>query len=764
MKYTAIALFFCMFWRSVSSHELASPTKDLPYFLDRLTHENMWLAPHPDEKNYLASSHQPKRSRDCNKFLRTEQENGVNWQVLVDIKGPGVVTRFWTPDFDHRLDGDLQIYIDGALVLSTTLAAFFQGNVYPFLTPLVVNETLSSGGRISYFPIPFDKSIKIRSNSTSDSFYWQINYSLFSASVVRSFSLPLTDQEKIHVDNTLAQFSQPKRWEHQNLKETFWTLTLGAKAAQTQTMTGQGIIRQLSVSWPAGNVHWKNLWVKGYVDGESSPSIDAGLPDLVHLMAQEKNYQSRYTGMENNLLYFTVPIPLQSSLTMTFINLSEQPVQDIQVRLFLDDQQTSSMRLHAHTQTLNPLFGDTITLAQVQGKGVLLGFNLLTVAPAAQKTDFFNQEGDEYIYADGSLVWKGTGTEDYFNAGYYYAFGTFAQPLHGCLHKDTKDGGSISAYRFQKLDAVRFDHQLTLDLEAGCPLKGKSVGYNGAFTLSYRTTVFYYLEKQQSGVSEDIGLEAECGSIGVNWKKVSDTSASGGAYVTVKNGYNSPNVAPSGTGGIVSFSVTIPQAGSYYLYARVKAPNGGDNSFWVRVDNSSWILWSINTYATSFSWRKVKNSPFTFNTAGNHTVQFAYREDGTHLDKVSLSLSNVLPTGTGPAAPTCNTSPSSARAMTFLKDEEKPLPFEENLSSDGPSVKIFPNPTEGSLILQLTGIQLKENSLLTVLNQQGEIIWQIPVTVTVSVMHLTLPGLAPGIYLIQIPAENNIIRKRIEIL
>lgn len=52
----------------------ADKAMNLAFFLDRLAGEDSWLAPLHDEHAYMASSNQPVYRRDCNAFLRTEEE------------------------------------------------------------------------------------------------------------------------------------------------------------------------------------------------------------------------------------------------------------------------------------------------------------------------------------------------------------------------------------------------------------------------------------------------------------------------------------------------------------------------------------------------------------------------------------------------------------------------------------------------------------------------------------------------------------------
>jgi len=119
----------------------------------------------------------------------------------------------------------------------------------------------------------------------------------------------------------------------------------------------------------------------------------------------------------------------------------------------------------------------------------------------------------------------------------------------------------------------------------------------------------------------------------------SDTAASGGAYVTVAAGNNSQTSAPST--GHASFTFTGP-AGSYKVWGRVIAPADTDDSFWVRMDSASWINWNNITPGSAWHWDDVHNGTASATvtyplSAGTHTLTFAYREDGTRLDRVLIT-------------------------------------------------------------------------------------------------------------------------------
>jgi hypothetical protein len=73
------------------------------------------------------------------------------------LKGPGVVTRIWTPT---PSDDPLELYFDGETEprLRLLFRDLFSGAREPFLRPLVGS---AHGGNVSYIPIPYERSLTI---------------------------------------------------------------------------------------------------------------------------------------------------------------------------------------------------------------------------------------------------------------------------------------------------------------------------------------------------------------------------------------------------------------------------------------------------------------------------------------------------------------------------------------------------------------------------------------------------------------------------
>jgi hypothetical protein len=128
-----------------------------------------------------------------------------------------------------------------------------------------------------------------------------------------------------------------------------------------------------------------------------------------------------------------------------------------------------------------------------------------------------------------------------------------------------------------------------------------------------------------------------------------DTQASGGKFIQVQTGKNSTGAPPAD--GRAKLTFFAHAAVPYKVWGRVKAPDTGSDSFWVRFDNAAtWINWSLAA-GTAWHWVPIPGpgSNGTFNlTVDLHNLEVAYREDGAQLDRVLITNDLAfVPTGLG---------------------------------------------------------------------------------------------------------------------
>ncbi|WP_217368987.1 glycoside hydrolase family 172 protein [Nonomuraea antri] len=111
-------------------------------------------------------------------------------------------------------------------------------------------------------------------------------------------------------------------------------------------------------------------------------------------------------------------------------------------------------------------------------------------------------EGDERVYVDGSRTPQihGTGTEDFYQAGWYFNRETFTTPFHGNPAHLTPptgcapDSDCTAAYRLMIGDAVPFGSAITFDIEHG---------WTSNVEAAYSSTAYWYGRDQAATAQTD---------------------------------------------------------------------------------------------------------------------------------------------------------------------------------------------------------------------------------------------------------------------
>ena len=142
--------------------------------------------------------------------------------------------------------------------------------------------------------------------------------------------------------------------------------------------------------------------------------------------------------------------------------------------------------------------------------------------------------------------------------------------------------------------------------------------------------------------SGDILIEAETGELGPAMNLWSNhPKASDGWYVMPAERSNAQG-GPPGADGHARYEFSLDEPAAYRLQARVLSRTDADNSFWVRVDDGRWVEWRAMPVTETWEWCDVRDAGKNHEvveldlSAGTHEIVFAYREDGTKLDRIGL--------------------------------------------------------------------------------------------------------------------------------
>jgi len=175
---------------------------------------------------------------------------------------------------------------------------------------------------------------------------------------------------------------------------------------------------------------------------------------------------------------------------------------------------------------------------------------------------------------------------------------------------------------------------------AGYKMMGESVD---GILFAGADTVF-----QQAMGIESLWFEAErFPTASSRFNVVSDVAASNGKYITVQAGVQSLSSAPTDSTGLITIPFAVTKDSTYCVFGRVNCPTYDDDSFWVKVDDSTFVI--ANGLRTS-GWEWVKLNSYAL-TKGGHILTVGYREDGACLDKLCITNNVFAPTGMGGADP-----------------------------------------------------------------------------------------------------------------
>ena len=440
---------------------------------------------------------------DHNNFLYATDTG----KVLLDLNGPGTVYRMWFTGFNSGTDW-IDVYFDGEPTprIHIPISILCSGVFAPFVRPLAGNTVVSSGGYYCYLPLPFKKSIRILSNATSSTFYYNIGYDLCSPDTsVTTWTGTEDSSTVVNMWNNAGV--DPKS----QIGNIIISNTFNLATSSTQTLldvSGPYSIASIKLNIPGFVVSSSdinvadmltNLWIKIAFDGETNASVYAPIGSFF-AMGQFASYatHSLPVGMDsNNDLYCYFPMPFGRHAVVQLISkrsiFTTNIYSEIQYQPFTNsfaDVGCFKTQFRTEIPTTN---GSDIILLDAEGAGQLVGIVMSMMGP---RNRLF-LEGDERIYVDDSQTpaFYGTGTEDFFNGGWYFQNGLFTLPTHGNT-ADLSDTNYnyTSAYRFFLSDAIPFKKHITVGIQHG----GADDVLENVWTLAY-----YYCQPAPRAVLSD---------------------------------------------------------------------------------------------------------------------------------------------------------------------------------------------------------------------------------------------------------------------
>jgi len=235
---------------------------------------------------------------------------------------------------------------------------------------------------------------------------------------------------------------------------------------------GPGEVRRLWITVASRDPQYlRRLALKMYWDGEVTPSVAAPLGDFFGNGFSKRHYTALVMGESSGGFYCYLPMPFHRHARIVVDNGTGRPVDAFYYNIDLlthvslpHDVATFHAWWHRDPRTTHRTPHLVLQAsAPGGGGGEFVGLSL-NVESYAKNLSFL--EGDEIWTVDGERRGQGTGTEDYFNSGWYFDEGTYAAAFHGLIVKDDT-AGRIAAYRWHIPDPVPFRDSIRVELEHG---------------------------------------------------------------------------------------------------------------------------------------------------------------------------------------------------------------------------------------------------------------------------------------------------------
>jgi hypothetical protein len=393
--------------------------------------------------------------------------------VLLDVTGPGIIHRIWTPT---PTDDIVEFYFDGEEKprLSLPFRDLFNGKHDAFPRPLVGS---GAGGFYSYVPLPYQKSCKVVIKADRMQFY-QINYSTYDAQQqVGTFSWPPIEEQRRDLEKArklfasagedISEFTAMNPIKRQVYKKKI-TLKPGATATLFETDEPGRIvgIRLSPASAFAGKD--RGIILRAYWDGDLQPAINAPAGDFFGYAWGQPATRSLLVGTVDGVDYMYFPMPFDKSAKLELVSdRNEGEPLEITAEIITEPTPLAADegRFYALWRRENPTTkGKPFTFIDTQGQGHIVG--CFQQSQDVGNTYFF--EGDDQTTIDGELVIPGTGSEDFYNGGWYDVpdrwEGRRSFPLSGCLGYQ-KHLGRSGGYRLMLGDAYAFQKSILQTIE-----------------------------------------------------------------------------------------------------------------------------------------------------------------------------------------------------------------------------------------------------------------------------------------------------------
>jgi hypothetical protein len=448
---------------------------------------------------------------------------GPGEYVLADTDGgPGYVPRmfftrfhvgdlaqgpefFAQPDLGAFENEVLRVYVDDLSTPAFVLPVADLGAALPFATPFA---RLQSGAVASYLPISFTQRLRVALDGLCplNGYFYHVDVK-YTEQTTRPFSPRLAeDPDFAAAEGLLAALgANPNRGF--TLVVDNAPLDLAARATTT-VFTTHGVGTLESLQFAVAESHTtrlRDVQLLISFDQAASPAVDVPLDAFFGCREQFAPFvtlpmrvQHDETGWE---FACYLPLPFAAGVQVALRNDGTAPV-SLRASLGVDHTLPSEPwgYLHArfHAVTGPQPDGAQFEVANIAGRGRYIGTFLFVAGnsdrrPGELSASLNILEGNDTAIIDGEPRILGTGTEDYFNGGFYFAGGPFDAPFAAANYVKggvESDPGIVSCCRWHILsDAIDFQRSFELRFQYG--------NDNARLVERYGAVACFYLDRPE---------------------------------------------------------------------------------------------------------------------------------------------------------------------------------------------------------------------------------------------------------------------------
>lgn len=424
-------------------------------------------------------------------YLRKEGDT----QVIAEMKGPGVINRiYWAAT---SFTDTIQFFFDDEKEPRINMPFYhmFAGKHFPFVNPVCGHEI---GGYYCYLPIPYEKSCKVVFHGIMN--FYQLQYRTYPDDTkIKSFSMDWDDREKealihaVRIWNQAGSNYLKDLYENLHIKDIKVKLNPGKNIRIFELNRGGRIAGIEMTGIGSMNKNDNGLILKAKWDNENEWAIHAPVKDFFGYFFGERSMRSVLSGASGDTSYSYYPMPFADKAVLELEYLapgkSSHDIQNLGIKIYYTRRvrEKNEGKFYSFWKREIPQEGDPYEFLSLTGKGHYVGTILRCQGMVPGSTGFF--EGDDSTVVDGKLRIHGTGSEEFFNGGWYAVPDQWdmahSLPANGCLGFSvpmSRTGG----FRHYFTDKLSFKENFNMTIEHG-PAGNK-------FPADYSSVAFYYAD------------------------------------------------------------------------------------------------------------------------------------------------------------------------------------------------------------------------------------------------------------------------------